>query len=73
MFYIYHNRINLSKIYELINKYRKKYKLILFDALQEESIELLNKNIIFYKLNKKDYYTKLIDELIYINNKDKLF
>ena len=56
--------INLSKIYTLISKFRNNYKIIIFDAIQEEPIELLDKNIILYKLNKCNIWTELLPQMI---------
>jgi hypothetical protein len=55
--------VYLSKIYNLIGKFRANYKMILFDAIQEEEIELLDKNIILHKLNKCDIWTELLREM----------
>ena len=67
--------INISKIYNLISKFRNNYKIIIFDAIQEENIELLDKNIILYKLNKCDYWNDLLPQMkkcnIINNIKDK--
>ena len=38
----------LSKIYNLIGKYNNNYKLVVFDAINEESTEILDKNIILF-------------------------
>lgn len=53
----------LSKIYELIGKYNNNYKIIFFDALKEESKELLNKNISLYELNKCNVWGQLLSQI----------
>ena len=53
----------LSKIYKFIGHYRKNYKMILFDAMQEEQIELLDENIILCKLNKCNIWVDLLPEM----------
>lgn len=55
--------IYLSKIYNLIGKYRNNYKMILFDAIQEEQIELLDENIVLCKLNKCNNWLDLLPEM----------
>ncbi len=57
---VYHN---LSKIYKLISKFRNNFKVIIFDAIQEENIELLDKNIILYKLQSCSSWKKIIKQL----------
>jgi hypothetical protein len=54
---------NLTKIYKFIGKFRNNYKLILFDSIQDEQIELLDKNIILYKLNKCNGWPALLDQM----------
>jgi len=53
----------LSKIYKLIGKFRNNYKMILFDTIQEEQVELLDKNIFLYKLNKCNAWGELLPQL----------
>jgi hypothetical protein len=55
--------IYLSKIYKLIGKFRNNYKILLFDAIQEEKIELLDENIILCKLNKCDDWKELLFQM----------
>ena len=55
--------IYLSKIYNLIGKYRNNYKMILFDAIQEEQIELLDEKIILCKLHKCNNWLDLLPEM----------
>jgi len=55
--------IYLSKIYELIGIFKKNYKILLFDAIQEESQQLLNKNIILHKLNRQNSCGELLHEM----------
>jgi hydroxymethylpyrimidine pyrophosphatase-like HAD family hydrolase len=60
--------VYLSKIYKLISKFRNNYKIILFDTIQEENIELLDKNITLYKLNKCNSWGELLPQMRkYIN------
>jgi hypothetical protein len=56
--------VYLSKIYKLIGKFRKNYKLILFDAIQEEQIALLDENITLIKLNKCNYRDQLVPQMM---------
>jgi len=53
----------LSKIYKLIGKFRNNYKLIIFDAIQEESISLLDENITLIKLNKCKSWLELLPQM----------
>jgi hypothetical protein len=53
----------LSKIYELINKYRNNFKMIIFDSIKEENKNLLNKNIILYELNQCHHFDGLIIQM----------
>ena len=53
----------LSKIYHIIGKYNNNYKIIVFDALKEESKELLNENICVYELNKCDRWDYLVNQI----------
>ena len=55
--------VTLTKIYKLIGKFRNKYKMILFDAIQDEPPELLEKNIILYKLNKCNSWVELLPQM----------
>lgn len=55
--------VYLTKIYKLIGNFRNNYKIILFDAIQEENIELLDKNITLYKLNKGDTWSELLPQM----------
>ena len=55
--------INLSKIYKFISKFRNNYKLIIFDTIQEEEIELLDKNIILFKMNKCNSWSELLCQM----------
>ena len=51
-------------IYKLISKFRNNYKIILFDAIQEEQISLLDENITLIKLNKCNSWVKLVPQMI---------
>ncbi len=50
----------LNKIYKLIGNFRTNYKVIIFDAIQNEQIDLLDKNIILYKLNSCNSWVALL-------------
>jgi hypothetical protein len=56
--------VYLSKIYNLIGKFKNNYKLIIFDAIQEEEIELLDENITLIKLNKCNSWGGLVPQMI---------
>lgn len=54
----------LSKIYDLIGKYRPyTYKMIVFDTLQQEDKDLLKKEIVLCKLNRCNVWTKLLPQM----------
>jgi hypothetical protein len=53
----------LTKIYKLIGNFRNNYKMILFDTIQEEQIELLDENIILYKLNKCNAWFEVLQQM----------
>lgn len=55
--------VYLSQIYKLIGNFRNNYKVLLFDAIQEEQIELLDENIILCKLNKCNSWSELLPEI----------
>jgi hypothetical protein len=55
--------VYLSKIYKLIGNFRNNYKMILFDAIKEEEIELLDENITLVKLNKCNSYLDLLSQM----------
>ena len=65
---VYDVYIYLSKINKLISNFRSNYKLILFDAIQQEQPELLDENIILYKLNKCNSWVDLLHQLDYYKN-----
>ena len=56
--------VYLSKIYKLISKFRNNYKIILFDTIQEEQISLLDENITLIKLNKCNYWSELVPQMM---------
>jgi hypothetical protein len=56
--------VYLSKIYKLISKFRNNFKIILFDAIQEEEISLLDENITLIKLNKCNSCSELVPQMI---------
>ena len=41
----------------------KNYKIILFDAIQEEQICLLDENITLFKLNKCNHWNDLLPQM----------
>lgn len=53
----------LSKIYNLIGKYNNNYKFVVFDAIKEESSEILDKNIILYKVDSCNSCSELISKI----------
>jgi hypothetical protein len=55
--------VHLSKIYKLIGKFRNNYKIILFDTIQEEQIELLDENITLFKLNKCNNWGEVLTQM----------
>jgi hypothetical protein len=60
--------VYLSNIYKLISKFRDNYKIILFDALQEEKIEVLDNNIKLVRLNNCHRWNLLIPQLLEYKN-----
>ncbi len=54
---------NLTKIYNLLGKFRNNYKVFVFDAIQNEPLELLHENIILYKLNKCTHWNNLVEQM----------
>jgi hypothetical protein len=55
--------VYISKIHNLIGKFRNNYKIVLFDAIQEEPIELLDENIKLLKLNKCNSWSELVPQM----------
>lgn len=53
----------LTKIYELIAKYKNKFKFIVFDAIKEEDKSKLNTNIILIELNSCNNYRELLPQM----------
>ena len=53
----------LSKINVLINKYNNNYQIFLFDAIQNEAEELLDKNITLIKLQKTNSWSQLLNQV----------
>ena len=53
----------ISKIYKLIGKFRNNYEIIIFDAIQEEEIYLLDENITLFKLNKCNSWSELLPQM----------
>ena len=53
----------LSEIYILIGNFRNKYNMIVFDAIQNENVELLHKNIILCKINKCNCWGDLVPQM----------
>jgi hypothetical protein len=69
---------NLNNIYELIGKYRKedkKYKMVLFDAIQNDKD--LNENIILCKIDKCNFWVNLLPQMKkyqeHFNNNDEIW
>ena len=56
--------VYLSNIYKLISKFRDNYKIILFDAIQEEKIEVLDNNIKLVRLNNCQNWGLLVPQLM---------
>jgi len=54
---------SLSKIYDLIGKFRNNYKMVVFDTINEEPLHLLNENIIYCKLKRCNYLNDLIPQM----------
>jgi hypothetical protein len=58
----------LSQIYKLIGNFRKNYKMVVFDVIQQEEMESLNESIILCKLNRHDNCKELFPEMMnYVN------
>jgi hypothetical protein len=69
-----------SKIYTLIRSYRENYKMIIFDAIQTDNEENLDKNITLYKIYKYDKnklyifsHFAMLDQMEKHVNADKCF
>jgi hypothetical protein len=54
---------NMNKIFLLIKKYNKNSKLIIFDAIQNEDMSILNNEIIMYQVNSCDSHGELRKEI----------
>jgi hypothetical protein len=54
----------IRRFERLISKFRNNYKMILFDAIQEEEISLLDENIRLIKLNKCNSWIDLVPQMI---------
>lgn len=61
---------NLNNINTLVGKYNKNSKIILFDSIQNEDINLLDPKIIIYKISEKKNRTEL-EEVINLISKIK--
>jgi hypothetical protein len=60
--------IYINKIYDLISNYRKNFKIIVFDTIQNDKT-ILNENIELYKLDKCNSWIELIPQVEkYISN-----
>jgi len=55
--------IYLTKIYILIGNFRNNYKVVIFDTILEENIELLDENITLYKLNRCNTWQDVFDQM----------
>jgi hypothetical protein len=58
----------LSKIYRLIGKYNNNYKIIVFDAVNQEDKILLDENIVLYKLNPANQCQELVSQMYAYKN-----
>jgi hypothetical protein len=58
----------LSKIYRLIGKYNNNYKIIVFDAVNQEDKILLDENIVLYKLNPSGNWQQLVSQMYAYKN-----
>lgn len=54
---------HLSKIQKLIGTFRKNYKIIVFDTIQEEDIELLDEHIMLVRMNKCNHWNELLSQM----------
>jgi hypothetical protein len=54
----------LSKLYALINKYNKNYKMIVYDSINNEKEEDLDENIILYKMESCNSWIELLQQII---------
>ena len=55
---------NLNKIYNLLQKYNKNSNILVFDAIQNEDIDTLNKEIVIYKISQKEGgFSKISNEV----------
>ena len=55
--------VYLSKIYTLIGDIRSNYTVIVFDTIQDESVELLDPHIILHKLNRCGGWVDIIPQM----------
>ena len=53
----------LSCIHDLIGKFRTNYKLVVFDTIQNEDVNILNKKIILCKLDKCNNWIELLNQM----------
>ena len=54
---------HLSKIYDLIGKFNKNYEIKVFDSLQNENKDLLDKNIFLYNISSWNTFDDLIRQV----------
>ena len=58
----------LSKIYTLIGKYNNNYKIILFDAINEEDKTLLHENVVLCQLNTSNDWLNILSQMVNYTN-----
>ena len=61
---------NMNNIYMLVKKYNKNINIMLFDSIQNENINILNKEIKIQKISPKNSWNMLFDEVNEILSKD---
>jgi hypothetical protein len=55
--------LHLSNIYSLLSKYNSNFKMVVFDAIQQEDRSLLDRNIILYPLTKSHIIFGLLPQM----------
>lgn len=56
--------VHLSKIYDLIGKYRDNYKIVVFDSVMKDNQDLLHPDIILCKLKSCNTWTQIVSQMI---------
>ena len=54
---------NLSRLYSLIGRFRDNYKMVVFDSLHEQAVDLLDENITLVKLNYCKNWSQLVSQM----------